>query len=299
MFFILISFSSFFPSAMDSLINVVPTPHQFVALKRKYRFHPENGVAFPGENSSFINPPEGKLVFRRGWVIWMCWLRNELEVFGIVRWILWISSCRLSPSVIKLLLLMLLPFKMLSDAEPLRNLRGQPQSIMLVWMVEVIDIYDDVNIEKGYVPDSNVYMDDVGINHTITPEVSKLIDVIVGGTGSVCGAQFFGFGHGGSVVVGEGEEQGSNSVGFFPYWSLMDNSLLSVFDVAIDFTKNVLPYGIAVEMASYSLFDFVRSLRFAAAQSPCRLRRVLIVWSSFLKVMKSTTICKRRCIPYV
>lgn len=68
-------------------------------------------------------------------------------------------------------------------------------------------------------------------------------------------------------MVGGGLEQGSNFMGFFPCWSLTDNSCLFVFDVAIYFTKNVLPHRIVVGMVSDSLFDFVGPLRFGAAQS--------------------------------
>ncbi|CAH1413863.1 unnamed protein product [Lactuca virosa] len=42
-----------------------------------------------------------------------------------------------------------------------------------------------------------------------------------------------------------------------------------MFEIAVDFTRNVLSPGTTSEMVGYSLLDFVGSLQFSAPQSAC------------------------------
>lgn len=148
----------------------------------------------------------------------------------------------------------------LGRSRPLRVVVNSSQ--VSAFQADVIDILDDVNVEKVNVPASSVPINDVVVVQAVIPNNSQGWNVA--GVGS---AQFLVFGRG-SVVLGfEGEGSGLSVVDFCHRWSLRDDSRLSIFETEIDFTRNVLPPSTVSEMAGYSLPDFVDSLQFDVAQS--------------------------------
>ncbi|CAH1429087.1 unnamed protein product [Lactuca virosa] len=106
---------------------------------------------------------------------------------------------------------------------------------------EVIDISDELNVEKTVVPDLKFHVDDIVADRSVTPEFSHRVEAV--DVDNAGGAQFLGFGHGGDVVAFKDGDQGSSYLGFFPCCSLKDDShsanRLELF-FAIDEEKNHL-----------------------------------------------------------